>query len=89
MIKSTERSGNFILGFKVDPEEKLTVLYKELTSLHTVFLNNPIYGVEYKWSSKSTELEHKSDFLEDLEVFTISWGIFNIYSHILLGCRRS
>ncbi|XP_050293755.1 Bardet-Biedl syndrome 5 protein homolog [Anthonomus grandis grandis] len=68
VVKSTERSGNFVLGFKVDPEEKLTTLYKELTSLHTVYLNNPLYGVEYKWNLKSNDVEQKSDLLEDLEV---------------------
>ncbi|CAG9766845.1 unnamed protein product [Ceutorhynchus assimilis] len=68
VIKSTERSGNFILGFKVDSEDKLTTLYKELTSLHTVFLNNPIFGVEYKLNTKINEVEHKNDLLDDLEV---------------------
>lgn len=68
VIKSSERSGSFILGFKVDPEEKLLTLYKELTSLHTVFINNPIYGVEYKWSSKSNEVENANNLLEDLEI---------------------
>ncbi|XP_066149725.1 Bardet-Biedl syndrome 5 protein homolog [Euwallacea fornicatus] len=67
VIKSTKRSGSFILGFKVDPEEKLTTLYKELTSLHIVFLNNPIYGVEYKWSSNEADVEQSRDILGDLE----------------------
>lgn len=68
MVESTERSGNFILGFKVDPEEKLLTIYKELTSLRTVFLNNPIYGVEYKWKSNTKMEEQKEDILDDLEV---------------------
>lgn len=68
VVESTERSGNFILGFKVDPEEKLLTIYKELTSLRTVFLNNPIYGVEYKWKSNTKMEEQKEDILDDLEV---------------------
>lgn len=68
VVESTERSGNFILGFKVDPEEKLLTIYKELTSLRTVFLNNPIYGVEYKWKSNTKMDEQKEDILDDLEV---------------------
>lgn len=68
VVESTERSGNFILGFKVDPEEKLLTIYKELTSLRTVFLNNPIYGVEYKRKSNTNMEEQKEDILDDLEV---------------------
>ncbi|XP_076257951.1 Bardet-Biedl syndrome 5 protein isoform X1 [Rhynchophorus ferrugineus] len=68
VIKSSERSGSFILGFKVDPEEKLHTLYKELTSLSTVFMSSPIYGVEYKWNSKSNETRQDNNILNDLEV---------------------
>ncbi|KAL1516183.1 hypothetical protein ABEB36_000102 [Hypothenemus hampei] len=69
VIKSTERSGNFILGFKVDPEEKLTILHKELTSLQTVFLSNPIFGVDYKWSGMKSNLnDNKKSLFDDLEV---------------------
>ncbi|XP_019767809.1 Bardet-Biedl syndrome 5 protein homolog isoform X2 [Dendroctonus ponderosae] len=68
VIKSNERSGNFILGFKVDPEEKLITLYKELTSLHTVLFNNPIYGVEYMWSTNIKENDEKGDIWEGLDI---------------------
>ncbi|XP_030760473.1 Bardet-Biedl syndrome 5 protein homolog [Sitophilus oryzae] len=68
VIRSNERSGNFILGFKVDPEEKLHNLLKELTSLYTVYMNNPIYGVEYKWSLQTSEAPQTSNIFNDLEI---------------------
>lgn len=64
---SSELSGGFVLGFRIDPEEKLQMLYKELTSLHEVYTHTPIYGVEYKWSSNKQEIQKNNSFLDDLD----------------------
>lgn len=63
-------SGGYVLGFRIDPEEKLHVLYKELISLNEVYSNNPIYGVEYNWSTAKQEGAPSSslvDFDEEAE----------------------
>lgn len=60
-------SGGYVLGFKVDPEEKLRQLYKELSSLHTVYSTKPIFGVEYNWSSNKSELEQNNNLVEDYD----------------------
>lgn len=68
MVTSTEISGSYVLGFRVDPEEKLKTLFKELTSLHSVYKNNPIFGVEYKWcSAKGEDQAAKRNLIEDTE----------------------
>ncbi|CAH1118970.1 unnamed protein product, partial [Phaedon cochleariae] len=67
VITSSEASGAFVLGFKVDPEETLRNLYKELTSLHTVYSAKPVFGVEYKYSSGKEYTEHNNNLVEDYE----------------------
>lgn len=67
MVISTEESGGYILGFRIDPPEKMQVVYKELVSLHTVYTNNPIYGVEYKWTSQKEE-EKYAGIMDDVEI---------------------
>lgn len=48
VVTSSAHSGNYVLGFKIEPEERLQTVYKELLALHAVYSKNPIYGVEYK-----------------------------------------
>lgn len=66
VVTSSEISGTYILGFRVDPEEKLKNLYKELISLHSVYKSNPIFGVEYKWCSSKSEDQANNKFIEDV-----------------------
>ncbi|XP_055702744.1 Bardet-Biedl syndrome 5 protein homolog [Phlebotomus papatasi] len=48
VINTLKMSGGYVLGFRIDPPEKLHEIYKELTSLHTVYSETPIFGVDYK-----------------------------------------
>lgn len=41
-------SCGYVLGFKMDPPEKLDALKKEISSLHSLFRENPIFGVEFE-----------------------------------------
>nr|XP_022901695.1 Bardet-Biedl syndrome 5 protein homolog [Onthophagus taurus]XP_022901706.1 Bardet-Biedl syndrome 5 protein homolog [Onthophagus taurus]XP_022901714.1 Bardet-Biedl syndrome 5 protein homolog [Onthophagus taurus]XP_022901721.1 Bardet-Biedl syndrome 5 protein homolog [Onthophagus taurus]XP_022901729.1 Bardet-Biedl syndrome 5 protein homolog [Onthophagus taurus] len=52
VVISSEESGSFILGFKLDPEEKMREVFQKLTSVYSVYFNNPIFGVEYEWDQK-------------------------------------
>lgn len=47
VIESSERSGGYVLGFRVDPVEKLHDLQKELLSIYEVYSKSPIFGVEF------------------------------------------
>ncbi|XP_040559376.1 Bardet-Biedl syndrome 5 protein isoform X8 [Gallus gallus] len=58
---SSDQSGGYVLGFKIDPVEKLQEAVKEINSLHKVYSANPIFGVDY-------EMEEKPQSLEDLTV---------------------
>ncbi|XP_060634685.1 Bardet-Biedl syndrome 5 protein [Anolis sagrei] len=61
VIESSQATGGYVLGFKIDPVEKLEQTAKEINSLHKVFSVNPIFGVDY-------EMEEKPKQLEDLTV---------------------
>lgn len=68
MVNSTELSGSYVLGFRVDPEEKLKTLFKELSSLHEVYSNNPIYGVEYNWfNSNANENQYSASIVDEFD----------------------
>ena len=54
VIESSEISGGYVLGFRVDPQEKLEQVFKEISSLHKIYSDNPIFGVEYSRTDKVT-----------------------------------
>ncbi|XP_059962918.1 Bardet-Biedl syndrome 5 protein isoform X2 [Mesoplodon densirostris] len=50
-------SGGYVLGFKIDPVEKLQESVKEINSLHKVYSTSPIFGVDYEMEEKPKSLE--------------------------------
>uniref|UniRef100_A0AAZ3P1F9 BBSome complex member BBS5 n=1 Tax=Oncorhynchus tshawytscha TaxID=74940 RepID=A0AAZ3P1F9_ONCTS len=61
VIESSQQTGGYVLGFKIDPMDKLQDAVKEINSLHKVYSANPIFGVDY-------EMEEKPQPLEELTV---------------------
>ncbi|KAI4544120.1 hypothetical protein MG293_004386 [Ovis ammon polii] len=57
VIESSQQSGGYVLGFKIDPVEKLQESVKEINSLHKVYSANPIFGVDYEMEEKPQPLE--------------------------------
>lgn len=47
VIQTGQNAGNYVLGFRIDPQEKLHEVYKELSSLYTVYSQTPVFGVNY------------------------------------------
>lgn len=47
VIQTAETGGGYVLGFRIDPTERLTEIYKELISLHAVYTENPNFGIVY------------------------------------------
>lgn len=56
-------SGNYVLGFKIDPEDKLKDTYKEINSLYKVFSSSPIFGVDFEFEDK-VKIDFLIDFLD-------------------------
>lgn len=47
VIETSESSGGYVMGFRIDPFERLKVVHREIVSLHNVYSNSPLFGVEY------------------------------------------
>ncbi|XP_011680639.1 Bardet-Biedl syndrome 5 protein homolog [Strongylocentrotus purpuratus] len=48
VVETSVQSGGYVLGFRLDPAEKLQEVVKEIQSLHRVYSTNPILGVEFE-----------------------------------------
>lgn len=73
VVESTETSGGYVLGFKIDPLERLQEVYKEISSLFQVHSANPIFGVEYFIEEKVPVVDELPVVLpveEDVEIIT-------------------
>lgn len=62
VITVKERGGGYILGFRIDPQERLMGIFKEISSLHIVYTGNPILGVVYK---KKRHHHHENENTRD------------------------
>jgi Bardet-Biedl syndrome 5 protein len=72
VIETTQRSGGYILGFRIDPIEKLQDAFKEIKTLHEIFTNNPQFGVKFTVEEKPVtmeerKVERKADDVEIVE----------------------
>ena len=48
VIQTAATAGGYVLGFRIDPQERLHDAFKELTSLQTVYSETPVFGVHYE-----------------------------------------
>lgn len=47
VLETFSKAGGYVLGFKIDPPEKLQEAFTEVVHLHEVFAVNPIFGVNF------------------------------------------
>lgn len=52
VIQTQATAGNYVLGFRIDPQERLNEVYKEILSLHAVYSESPIFGVNFDRNAK-------------------------------------
>jgi Bardet-Biedl syndrome 5 protein len=72
VIETSELSGGYVLGFRVDPISKLDEILKEIKSLHEVYSKNPLFGVKFDIEEAPAPLaaltvEKKEEHLEIIE----------------------
>ena len=65
-------SGSYVLGFRIDPESKLTGVKQQLESLFKVYSQNPMFGVHFEKQEKSLpiseiKVKHKADIVEIID----------------------
>ncbi len=53
VLETFAKSGGYILGFRVDPQEKATDVFKEVQSLYQIYFTTPIFGVDFTVESET------------------------------------
>lgn len=56
VINTLPTGGGFVLGFRVDPQERLQNVFKEISSLYAIYGVKPIFGVFYE--AKKVKIEY-------------------------------
>lgn len=83
VIETSSESGGYLLGFRIDPEEKLHSTYKEISSLFSIYSSSPIFGVAYTIEKKSMPSVTPVNFQEDSEIdvtYSKSDGLMAYYA---------
>ena len=85
VIETTQLSGSYVLGFRIDPEEKLESVRNQIQSLWKVYSKNPIFGVAFDVKTKSLPMEqvkikHQADRVEVIQNDDVDFG-FNVASY--------
>lgn len=70
VIDSSELSGGYVLGFRIDPPEKLQETFKEIQSMHKIYSASPIFGVEYSKAEESRFDDEDNDGEENVPIST-------------------
>lgn len=47
VLETFSRAGGYILGFRIDPAERLAAVAQEVQTLHRLFSVNPVFGVDF------------------------------------------
>uniref|UniRef100_A0AAG5CZG8 BBSome complex member BBS5 PH domain-containing protein n=1 Tax=Anopheles atroparvus TaxID=41427 RepID=A0AAG5CZG8_ANOAO len=72
VIQTLETGGSYVLGFRIDPPERLGDVYRELISLHSVYTETPIFGVFYE---APADVERPpTESIDDIEEFDSTAG---------------
>jgi len=61
VLNTSKETGGYVLGFRIDPPEKLKPIATEIEQLHQLFTAQPNFGVDYR-------LDEKPKPLADLKV---------------------
>jgi Bardet-Biedl syndrome 5 protein len=60
VLETFSKAGGYILGFRVDPKERINDVFKELLSLYQVYSTTPIFGVEFSVESSDDPTQASS-----------------------------
>jgi len=58
--------GGYVLGFRIDPIEKLQAVCQELTALHKAFTREPDFGVEVNFASPEVTQIEESELQQSI-----------------------
>ena len=70
VLETFTRGGGYILGFRLDPLNKLEETYREVVQLHTLFSTTPNFGVDFVLEAEAPSLQQLTQprIEEDAEI---------------------
>jgi len=75
VIETFSKTGGYILGFRIDPQDKVSDVFKEINSLYQVYFAAPVFGVDFTVESETPANSNKNlqefmmpRIMEDVEV---------------------
>lgn len=77
VVECAERCGGYVLGFRIDPKEKLQSVHKELLSLHRVYGQVPLFGVQFRVGEQVEPCAEPSSLIEDIQEFDDSGDVLS------------
>jgi hypothetical protein len=57
VIETHQRAGGYVLGFKVDSEEKLNDMFREITNIYQTCSTSPVFGVDFVVESEAPSIQ--------------------------------
>lgn len=69
VLETFAKAGGYILGFRVDPQERIADVFQEIQSLYQVYSVGPIFGVDFAVEAEAPEMEAllQSKVVEDAD----------------------
>ncbi len=72
VLETFAKAGGYILGFRVDPQERISEVFQEIQSLYQIYSVGPIFGVDFTLEVESVpamdQLLQQTSASEDLEL---------------------
>ena len=57
MLETFAKAGGYILGFRVDPQDRINEVFQEINSLYQIYSVGPIFGVDFTLENEAPNLE--------------------------------
>jgi Bardet-Biedl syndrome 5 protein len=47
VLETFQKAGGYILGFRIDPQDKISEVYQEIASLYQIYFATPVRSSRY------------------------------------------
>ena len=63
VLETFAKAGGYILGFRVDPQDKINLVFQEIQSLFQIYSSGPIFGVDFTVEAETPGGEYVKSLL--------------------------
>jgi Bardet-Biedl syndrome 5 protein len=70
VVETFAKAGGYILGFRVDPQDRINEVFKEISSYFQIYSVAPIFGVEHSLEAEAAPIDQvlQAKVEEDVEL---------------------